>query len=225
MATGGCYEMSSENPRIGKVLRVPIEIVTEDEDKIQQLIRALADAPASELASDLLEHEKDVIKSLEKTNLGDLFSLGKEHIANLLGFAKNPSGFILATFLRKFAKGAGAIALAFIIMEAIRFGIEFLMRDGMPLDRRFKRYVQNEVIGFLDRLFKAELRQGFRSVITTTIGGLRGGQNQVSGNQFAIAAGNISTKIPTNFYAIPVSSSRSKGLRNTLRHTANGRFG
>ena len=212
--------MSSENPRIGKVLRVPIELIAEDEDKINDLIRKLSEADASELAKDLLDAEE----SLKKTSLKELMGLGRDHVTNLVSFAKNPSGMILRVFLRKFAKGAGAILLAIAIKEAIMFGIEFLMKDGMPLDRRFKRYVQNEVIGFLDRLFKAELRQGFRSVITTTIGGLRGGQGQIGGNQFAIAAGNISTKIPTNFYAIPVSTASSKGMRNTLRSTVNGRF-
>jgi len=214
--------MSEENPRIGKVLRVPIEIVTEDEQKVEEMLQKMANSKGfgsqvQSAAEDIAEAEKVI----EQTKLGDLLTLGKEHLGNLMGFAKNPSGFILGTFLRKFAKGAGAIALAFIIMEAIQFGLNYLTRDGMPWDRRFKRYIQNEVVAFLDRMFKAELRQGFRTVITTTIGGLRGGQGQVAGNQYALARGTISQKIPLNQYAIPVDSGVTKGLtgggyRNSL---------
>lgn len=219
MATGGKNEMS-ENPRIGKVLRIPIEIVTEDESKVDEQISKMSKASGKQGDA---QESAEVIKALDKTPLGDMVSLSKDAIGNVVSFGKNPSGMLLRVLLSKFARGAGAIALAFIIMEAIKFGLEFLTRDGMPWDRRFKRYIHNEVIAFLDRLFKAELRQGFRTVITTTIGGLRGGQGQVSGNQYALFNQTISQKIPLNQYAIPVNTALSKGI-STRRTTLNGRF-
>lgn len=212
--------MSVENPRIGKVLRIPIEIITEDEQKIDEIIGKVSKAESKQGKA---ESTANIEKALGKTPLGDMLTLSKEGISNIVSFGKNPASMILKVLMRKFAKGAGAIALAFIIMEAIKFGLEFLTRDGMPWDRRFKRYIQKEVIAFLDRMFKAQLRQGFRTLITTTIGGLRGGQGQVAGNQYALFAGTISQKIPLNQYAIPVNTAITKGL-SSRRVTVSGRF-
>jgi len=212
MAAGGKDEMS-ENPRIGKVLRIPIEIVTEDETKVEEMIKKMADSKG--MGSGGMDDVAEAEKIIEQTKMGDLLTLGKEHIGNLLSFAKNPAGMMLSVFLRKFAKGAGALALAFILLEAIKFGLEYLTRDGMPWDRRFRRYIQNEVLAFLDRMIKAQLRQGFRSVITTTIGGLRGGQGQVSGNLFDLSAGR-NNKIPFNQYAIPIDTGLSKGMTQSV---------
>lgn len=201
--------------RIGKVLRIPIEVIPEDEEKLRNLINEIkGDRDEGGGVAVDPNAVANLNKVMEKTNLKDIMSLTKESIQNVVSFAKSPATFLLSVFLRRFAKGAGAIALAFVIMEAIKFAINWMMADGMPLDRRFKRYIQAEVLGFLDRLFKAELRQGFRSVIVTTIGGLRGGRGQVSGNLFAIATGDINAKIPMNFYAIPIDTGNSKGMRN-----------
>jgi len=210
----------NENPRIGKTLRIPIEIVTEDESKVDEIISKMGNADTKQGTG---ENTAKIEKALGKTPLGDMINMSKEQIGNVISFGKNPSSMLLKVFLRKFARGAGAIALAFIIMEAIKFGLEFLTKDGMPFDRRFKRYIKKEVIAFLDRMFKAQLRQGFRTVITTTIGGLRGGQGQISGNQYSLFSGKIAEKIPFNQYAIPVSTVRTKGL-SSRRTTVNGRF-
>lgn len=212
--------MSSENPRIGKVLRIPIEIITEDETKVDEVIGKIGKSSSAKAGE---VDATEVENALADTNIGDMINLSKDQIGNLLSFGKNPSTMMLRVFFKKFARGAGAIALAYIIMEAIKFGLEFLTRDGMPFDRRFKRYIQKEVIAFLDRMFKAELRQGFRTVITTTIGGLRGGNGQVSGNQYALLQGNISKKIPLNQYAIPINTAITKGI-TSRRTTVSGRF-
>ena len=208
MAAGDTYAMSAENPRIGKVLRVPIEIVTEDETKIDQTIEKLSKAQKSGLVSptESLEAEAQVRKSLEKSKIGDLVNLSKDQIGNITGMAKNPSGFVMRIFMGKFAKGAGAVMLAFAIMEAIKFGIEYLTKDGMPLDRRFKRIIQAEVASFLTRMFKAEMRQGFRTLITTSIGGLRGGRGAVGGNIYSILDRSMSSKIPPDFYGREISA-------------------
>jgi hypothetical protein len=150
-------------------------------------------------------------QQIKSSGANDLISLSKDNISNLIGIAKNPSGAIMGMFMKKFAKGAGAIALALLLMEAVRYAIEYLMRDGMPLDRRFKRFVHNEVFSFLDRLTKMQLRQGYRSVTVTSISRLRGGAGQVGGNLYSISQGTISQKLPSNFYSVPVSTGNTKG--------------
>ncbi len=256
--------MSQENPRIGKVLRVPIEIVLEDEQKIDEAIQKLSDAQKQGLgdireeedriddvleklseaqkkglvdqtktefdldevmkkltkgqkeqlgggAADEAEKVAQANKILSQTKLGGLVTLSKEHIGNLTNFAKAPDVMLIRIFLRKFARGAGAILLAFVIMEAIKFGIEYLTRDGMPLDRRFKRIINAEVAAFLSRMFKAQLRQGFRTLIATTIGGLRGGRGQIGGNIYSIVDRSISSKIPPDYYGREISAWEAKG--------------
>ncbi len=200
--------MSEENPRIGKVLRIPIEIVTGDESKIDEAIGKLGKAQKGGLASptDTLEQTTSVQKALEKSKIGDIMALSKDQIGNVVTLGKSPSSFIMRIFMSKFAKGAGAILLAMAIMEAIKFGIEYLTKDGMPLDRRFKRIINAEVAAFLDRMFKAQLRQGFRTLITTTIGGLRGGQGNIGGNIYSIMDKSMSSKIPPNFYGREISA-------------------
>lgn len=216
-------EMSEELSK--KTLRVPIEIIAEDSKKLDAILKKLSKgsklggktAGNDSTASEVAEAEK----LLAKTSVGDMMTLSKEGIGNLLSIAKNPSGFILSTFMRKFAKGAGAIALAMIIMEAIKFGLNYLTKDGMPWDRRFKRIIGKEVLGFLDRMFKAQLRSGLgRSVITTTIGGLRGGKGQIGGNLIAYADGTGSERLPST--PSIVDPWIATGI--TLRLPLNGRF-
>lgn len=233
MVAGGKTTMN-ENPRIGKVLRIPIELVAEDERKIDEAIKKIGtldaakkddvvvDESIKEAVDQTIEeltgydaaaitNSLNYTEKIKTSGANDLITLSKDNIGNLLGIAKNPTGFILGTFMRKFAKGAGAIALAMIILEAVRYAIDYLMRDGMPLDRRFKKYIHNEVFSFLDRLTKMQLRQGYRSVTVTTIGRLRGGAGQVGGNFYSIAQGTISQKLPSSFYTIPTSTGMTKG--------------
>ena len=200
--------MSAENPRIGKVLRIPIEIVTGDETKIDETIGKLSKAQQAGLTSptQTLADDAALNKKLGKSKIGELMSMSRDQIGNVVSLAKAPDSFIMRIFMSKFAKGAGAVLLAFAIMEAIKFGIDYLTKDGMPLDRRFKRIIQAEVASFLTRMFKAEMRQGFRTLITTSIGGLRGGQGNVGGNIYSIVDRSISSKIPPNFYGREISA-------------------
>ncbi len=218
----------SENPRIGKVLRIPIEIVTEDETKIDETISKLGKAQQAglESPSQTLASEGALQKQIGKTKLGDIAALSKDQINNLVLMGKSPSSLIMRVLMSKFAKGAGAILLAMAILEAIKFGIEYLTKDGMPLDRRFKRIINAEVAAFLSRMFKAEMRQGFRTLITTSIGGLRGGQGNVGGNIYSIVDRSISSKIPPNFYGREISAYDMGGFvsPNGLPHGTGGRF-
>lgn len=227
----------SQNPRIGVVLRVPIEIVLDDESKIDQMIGKLGDVDGSDapdkdfddsleqVLKDTLEENgislkqltqnRDDLIAIKNSPAAEILQLGSQHAANVLSIAKNPSGFILTTFMKKFAKGAGALMLAMIIIEAIKFGLDYLTKDGMPWDRRFKRIINAEVMSFIDRMMKAQLRQGFRSLIVTTMGGLRGGYGNVGGNIYSIVDRSISSKIPANFYGREISAWEAQGFNPT----------
>lgn len=49
-----------------------------------------------------------------------------------------------------------------------------LLAAGGPLDRRFKRNIKNEIAPEIDRLEKAAISQGFKTVIATSIPNIRG---------------------------------------------------
>ncbi len=144
---------------------------------------------------DLLEEEKDTTpkfakakkksKDTEKTvkgwkdgNVGEISTLSQQQFGNVMSFAKNPFTFITGAFMKKFAKGAGAILLATIIFAAVKTIIGELLAPGRLLDRRFKRDIRKEIIAFRKREDQQKLKQGFSNIIITTMPRLRGGQNQ-----------------------------------------------
>lgn len=125
----------------------------------------------------------DTLTNLDE-GLGDLANLSKTQIGNLSSFSKDPFKFMLANFFKRFAKGAGIIALATIIFAAVSLIISELMKPGRELDRRFKRLAKDEILLFNNLREQAELRQGFKTVIITTMPFLSGAEiaGQVSGN-------------------------------------------
>ena len=104
----------------------------------------------------------------DKGNVGELNQFTSTQFGNVKEFAKNPFTFITGTVFRKFAKGAGIIALAVIIFEAVKFIISELLKPGRLLDRRFKRNIKDELIAFRRREDQQKLKQGFSNIIITT---------------------------------------------------------
>ena len=118
------------------------------------------------------------VKSFEKGNVGEINRFTSAQFGNVKEFARNPFTFITGTVFRKFAKGAGVIALAVIIFEAVKFIVSELLKPGRFLDRRFKRDITKEILQFKKREDQQKLKQGFSSIIITSMVGLRGGQGQ-----------------------------------------------
>ena len=139
-------------------------------------------------------------------------------MSNLKEFVANPTQFMIHSVFRKFAKGAGIIALALIIFEAVKWIISELLKPGRLLDVRFKRDINNEIIAFRRREDQQKLKQGFSNIIITTQPRLRGGQNQIF-NTLDAAAGR--TRFPENIgqssimlQASGVSLSKASGRRS-----------
>ena len=136
----------------------------------------------------------NVIKKVnkwDKGNVGKVQNLTSQSFNNVMDFARNPSGFIVKTFIRKFARGIGVIALAVIIFEAVKAVIGELLKPGRLLDIRFKRDIRNEIIAFRKREDQQKLKQGFSSIIITSAPRLRGDQGaQAFQSLRAVAEGN-----------------------------------
>lgn len=129
---------------------------------------------------------QETFENLEKSPFGTLSDITREQANNLAGFSKDPFAFMLNRFFKKFARGAGIIALATVIFAAVQLIISELMKPGRLLDRRFKRVAKDEILLFNSREEQAELRQGFRTVTITTVPFLRGSElrGQISGNLY-----------------------------------------
>jgi len=151
--------------------------------EIQNLISKSPAATTSEKNQDDIN---DTVKSFKDGNVGKLESMSSQQFGNVQSMARDPFGFLFSGFLKKFAKGAGVVALATLIFEAVKFIIDELFKPGRDLDRTFKRKIRDEILLFNNEREQAELRQGFRSVIVTSISGLRGSEirGQISGNLY-----------------------------------------
>jgi hypothetical protein len=114
----------------------------------------------------------------DKGNVGELSRLANNQFNTLMDFVRNPAGFVIQTFIKKFSKGVGILALAVIIFEAVKAVIDQLLKPGRWLDLRFKRDISKEIIAFRRREDQQKLKQGFSSIIITSQARLRGSVNQ-----------------------------------------------
>lgn len=142
-----------------------------------------------------LGNTKEKVEQMEKGNVGKIMAMSSAELGVLQSFMRNPGGFVFGTVMRKFAKGAGAVTLAVILFETIKIVMEEFFKPGRIFDTRFRETIDRQILVFMDRKEQQELRQGFKSVITTTILGLRGSSlaGQIGGNFYN------PDRIPVNF--------------------------
>ncbi len=158
---------------------------------------------------------------MKKGHVGELNRMTSAQFGNIRELATNPAGFIIGTFIRKFAKGVGIVAFALIIFESVKWVISELLKPGRFLDLRFKRDINKEIIAFRKREDQQKIKQGFSNIIITSMPRLRlTAQNagQVT-NTLNMAAGRQS--FPENIGANPmllissgVPLSKSNGRRS-----------
>jgi len=182
-------------------------------------------ADAAKLQKEIEAVTED-FSNLKKSPFGDLADITGSQVANLQQFSKNPFQFMLANFLKKFAKGAGIIALATIIFAAVQLIISELLKPGRFLDRRFKRIAADEILLFNSREDVAELRQGFRTVTITTIPFLKGSQlrGQISGNLYNPSAIPMNRLDPRRTVP-PIIATQSSSRASRFANRRNSRFG
>lgn len=137
------------------------------------------------------------VTKFDKGNIGEINRLTSQQFGNIRQLATDPAGFIVQTFIRKFAKGVGIIAFALIIFESVKWIISEMLKPGRFLDLRFKRDINKEIIAFRRREDQQKLKQGFSNIIITTMPRLRGGQGQTV-NTLNIAGGRQT--VPENVF-------------------------
>ena len=182
-------EWTSANPtHTNTLIQVNAVDNPDFETQIKQLVQQETKNSTSD--TDVLKKEQEVVdvvkdvKDFKSGNIGDLQNFTSTQMGNVKSFATNPFAFIIGAFSKRvlLSKAGGAIAFALLFLEIVQIIIEQLMQPGRALDRRFKKLIDKQILVFTERKEQAELRQGFKEVRITTIGGLRGGFGQVGGN-------------------------------------------
>ena len=127
------------------------------------------------------------VDGMLNSNLGDIKSMSTEQFGNIRQVATNPFGFMTRTLLRKLRTGAGLLFVVAIAVEVAKFLIDEMFKPGRAFDQRFREQINHQIIQFTSRKEQEELRAGYKSVITTTMGGLRGGmlRGQIGGNFYS----------------------------------------
>ena len=221
-------EFTSASPgHINTLIQVNAEDNPDFEAEIKKLIKDPSKASTSEQVIEdkkqakQLHNVEETIDIFKKGNIGEVQNFTSTQFDNVRSLAQNPSGFIMQTFFRKFAKGVGIVTLALLIWEAVQWIITELLKPGRLLDRRFKRDIRNEIIAFRRREEQQKIKQGFSSIIITTSPRLRGGYAQTY-NTLDIPSGRVS--VPDNFGSNNVLMTSASGVSlNYAQSTRRGK--
>lgn len=171
------------------------------------------------------------VEAFDKGNVGDIQNLSTQQFGNIRSVATNPFGFITKTLLKKLRSGAGILFIVAIAVEVAKFLILEMFKPGRPFDIRFRELIDKQLIKFLERKEQQELKQGFKSIITTTIGGLRGDslRGQIGGNFFSQSGSTAqffdpSFVINRNFKSQDVRKKSFQDSAQNLARTGNRRL-
>lgn len=188
--------------------------IIDDQTKTVTQTSSEKDVVSSEKIKKTVEETKLKMDDVLSSNLGDLKSLSTEQFGNITSLATNPFGFVTKTILAKLTKGAGVIFIIAIAVEVAKFLIDELFKPGRMFDMRFRAQIDKQIVQFLTRKEQEELRSGYKSLITTTIGGLRGGslRGQIGGNFYSSPTGTGSGMYDPSYVRFP--SRAAQDMRN-----------
>ena len=167
------------------------------EAEIESMMKENTKTTSSDSSDTETAINDDVKKNVDSTklkvdnmmsgNMGDIQKMSTEQFGNIRSVATNPFGFFTKTLLRKLRTGAGILFVVAIAIEVAKFLIEEMYKPGRAFDMRFREQIDKQIIQFTTRKEQEELRSGYRSLITTTIGGLRGNslRGQIGGNFYS----------------------------------------
>ena len=209
-------EITSANPtHINRVIQIN-EIDNEDID-------AMIQKESKGIETKEGKKTEEAIKKVElwdNGNIGEINRFTSAQWGNLRDFVSNPVQFMVQSVFRKFAKGVGVAAFALLIFEAVQWIISELLKPGRMLDLRFKRDIRDEIIAFRRREDQQKLKQGFSSIIVTSMPRLRGSLNQAQQTTNTldfVREGTFPENIGADTIAIeaaPISTSKHKGRRS-----------
>lgn len=87
--------------------------------------------------------------------------------------------------------GIAVVLIDWLVTELPAMINEQMYGVGKHLDRRFKRVIQNEYVASATMEEKAQIAQGYRTIITTSYSGARGASMVANSKERALRQGNI----------------------------------
>jgi hypothetical protein len=203
---------------INRPINTAVEFSAEDHPDLESLIRNDTDNTEGVKEQKRTQEAVKKLELYDKGKIGEINRFTSQQMGNLRGFVENPVQFMIQSVFRKFAKGAGIVAFALIIFEAVKWIISELLKPGRLLDLRFKRIAGEEILAFRQREDQQRLRQGFSNIIITTSPRLRGGEGQIVNTlDFAAGRGKFPDTVgqaPLSLQSSGVSLSKSTGRRS-----------
>ena len=198
-------EVTSANPtHINKLIQVNnMDVANLDailEEEIKRVTTTQKDNKAQKISGRANTEEFDIsthpefiktnkkIKSIDSGNIKEIQEMTSKQFGNIKSLSTNPASFVIRALGTKIGK-AGAKAglvgfVALIAAEVANFVIDELYKPGRLKDPRFREAIDQQILKFMERREQQQLKQGFKQVITTTLGGLRGASlaGQIGGN-------------------------------------------
>lgn len=163
---------------------------------IEKRLKAKREKDPEEIKKQL-QNKRDnlLLKEFKEGPVGMVNDFTSSQANNLRGIVTNPAQFLIAGLTKKlgkygtaFTKGGIVGIIALLVYETVLFVMDQMMQPGRPLDRRFKRIAQLEILGFYERNLQEEIRHGYQEIRVTTRPGIRGGASQVNGNFFEFSS-------------------------------------
>jgi len=245
-------EITSANPtHINKLIQVNnLDVANLDailEEEIKRVTTTQKDNNTQKISSRSNNEEFDLknntdfikttkkIKSIDSGNIKEIQEMTSKQFGNIRSMSLNPASFLIRALGTKIGK-AGAKAglagfIALIAVEVANFVKDELYKPGRLLDPRFREAIDQQILKFMERREQQQLKQGFKQVITTTLGGLRGASlaGQIGGNFYypeRITNDFIDVRLvePTHLINQDARALSHRGL-NSNRFHGRGRFG
>lgn len=213
-------EITSANPtHINRVIQIN-EIDNEDIDSMIQKESTGLDTKQQKKTEETIKK----VDLWDDGNIGEINRFTTSQWGNLRDFVSNPVQFMMQAVFRKMAKGLGVAAFALLIFEAVQWIISELLKPGRMLDIRFKRVTRDEIIAFRRREDQQRLRQGFSSIIITSMPRMRGSLNQAQQTTNTLDDVRRGT-FPENIGADPVLIEASGASPSKIKGKRSGRMG
>jgi hypothetical protein len=212
-------DWSSANPQHSNQVKNINPVALPD---LEESIESAKDTDAQIAQEKQQKKVQKTVEGWEKGHVGRIQRMSQEQFGMLMDFVDSPFQFIVQNVFGRAAKGAGIAALAAVFFGVVQAILNELLKPGRALDRRFRRDINKEILAFRSREEKQKLRQGKTSIIVTSIGGLRGGQGQVSSNLRAYAG--VQAQPIQNNFAQPSTMEQASGLDLGTTKGKRGRF-
>jgi len=131
-----------------------------------------------------LDDTKETTDRYKESGVDEVSRYTNDQVGNLTSMVSNPFTFVMGAVTKGIVKGFGPPAFLIALGKLIETIIGTLLAPGRPFDVRFREVAQDEILKFTLAQEQAEIRAGFRQIIVTSIGGLRGdaAEGKIGGN-------------------------------------------